>query len=64
MFIQAILRNSGEFSGLILAQDLFEELEEFVNVAVPEIPRRARLRTAYEQGILREQLGFSRPTNH
>ncbi|WP_334171887.1 LLM class flavin-dependent oxidoreductase, partial [Sinomonas sp.] len=55
---------SGACDGFaLLVQGLPEELEDFVDLVVPELQRRGRFRTAYPQGTLREQLGFARPHN-
>jgi alkanesulfonate monooxygenase len=55
---------SGACDGFaLLVQGLPEDLEDFVNLVVPELQKRGRFRTAYEPGTLREQLGFARPEN-
>ncbi len=38
-------------------------VDEFVDLVVPELQRRGRLRTEYEGGTLRENLGLPRPAN-
>lgn len=38
-------------------------LDDFVELVVPELQRRGRLRTQYAEGTLRETLGLERPAN-
>ncbi|MET4901157.1 NtaA/DmoA family FMN-dependent monooxygenase [Paenarthrobacter sp. CC6] len=55
---------SGACDGFcLLVQGLPEELEDFVNLVVPELQKRGRFRTSYKEGTLRDQLGFARPEN-
>lgn len=56
---------SGACDGFaLLLQGVPEELEDFVNLVVPELQKRGRFRTSYGEGTtLREQLGFARPEN-
>jgi alkanesulfonate monooxygenase len=55
---------SGACDGFaLLMQGVPEELEDFVNLVVPELQKRGRFRTSYSEGTLREQLGFARPQN-
>jgi alkanesulfonate monooxygenase len=55
---------SGACDGFaLLLQGMPEELEDFVDLVVPELQKRGRFRTAYDQGTFREQLGFARPEN-
>ncbi|MFI5627008.1 LLM class flavin-dependent oxidoreductase [Nocardioides sp. NPDC051685] len=56
--------DSGVCDGFILClQGTPEELEDFVDLVVPELQRRGRFRTEYEHSTLRETLGFKRPAN-
>jgi alkanesulfonate monooxygenase len=55
---------SGACDGFcLLVQGLPEELDDFVNLVVPELQRRGRFRTSYPAGTFREQLSFARPEN-
>jgi FMN-dependent oxidoreductase (nitrilotriacetate monooxygenase family) len=55
---------SGACDGFaLLVQGLPEELEDFVDLVVPELQKRGRFRTTYEPGTFREKLGFARPEN-
>jgi hypothetical protein len=55
---------SGACDGFcLLVQGLPEELDDFLNLVVPELQRRGRFRTSYPAGTFREQLGFARPQN-
>jgi N-acetyl-S-(2-succino)cysteine monooxygenase len=55
---------SGACDGFaLLLQGMPEELEDFVDLVVPELQKRGRFRTAYGQGTFREQLGLARPEN-
>lgn len=48
---------------ILLVQGMPEELEDFVDLAVPELQRRGRFRKDYEGKTLREHLGLARPEN-
>lgn len=54
--------DSGACDGFVIAPpSLPVMLERFVDLVVPELQRRGRLRTAYEATTLRENLGLPRP---
>lgn len=55
---------SGACDGFILClQGMPEELEDFVEVVVPELRARGRFRTEYEARTLRGHLALERPVN-
>lgn len=47
----------------LLMQGMPEELEDFVNLVVPELQRRGRFHNEYAEGTFREKLGITRPVN-
>lgn len=56
--------DSGACDGFnLLIQGNPEELEDFVDLVVPELQRRGRFKTEYRGKTLRENLGFARPEN-
>jgi alkanesulfonate monooxygenase len=56
--------DSGACDGFILlVQGMPEELEDFVDMTVPELQRRGRFRSHYEGKTLRDHLGLSVPYN-
>lgn len=49
--------------GFLLAPSVFlNDLDDFVDLVVPELQRRGRFRTAYPGTTMRETLGIDRPT--
>jgi FMN-dependent oxidoreductase (nitrilotriacetate monooxygenase family) len=55
---------AGVCDGFVLClQGCPEELEDFVDLVVPELRRRGRFRSDYEADTLRGHLGLSRPSN-
>lgn len=56
--------DSGACDGFcLLVQGLPEELDDFVDMVVPELQARGRFHTSYPAGMFREQLGLTRPVN-
>lgn len=54
--------DAGASDGFLLSPTLFPgDLDDFVNLVVPELQARGRYRTAYTGGTLREHLGVARP---
>ncbi|NGP09464.1 LLM class flavin-dependent oxidoreductase [Rhodococcus sp. 14C212] len=62
-YIEAEVDNGAGDGFVLCLQGCPEELEDFVDLVVPELQRRGRFRTEYEADTLRGHLGFARPSN-
>ncbi len=61
--MQSYLEGAGSDGFLLMPHYLPGNLDDFVELVVPELQRRGLLRTEYEPGTLRNTLGLERPVS-
>lgn len=62
-YIEAEVESGACDGFVLLIQGMPEELEDFVELVIPELQKRGRFRTEYTGTTLRENLGLARPPN-